>query len=742
MFKVNNLMGLIIVGILLLNSLTGCAPKTTPLPLSISTATNQPTIPLNTPIQPSPTLPPPTSKPTLEITNTPKPTPTPTPEPKRAEAGEEFSLCKLPPELTTSSNDSTSIALKVALGAPMAIIPASLRPGAASQQEGKVYRVAVLQDITSTNYWAANGPDNTVYNSYMLPQRLSLYTLTDKYFTFVPSVAQDFPPQLVQEGDYWSAEIPIKKDIKWSDGSSLTAKDIAFTANTTLKFGLASGNWSYRYNRNFLDRVEAIDELTVKLYYHKRPGLFAYLYGTLQAPILQESFWSAKISEANATDTLDTLSADANEEQKSAAQEAAQKKLFAINPESEPTAGGYILSQWKKGAFLELTRNKDYFQSGLVIQQWSNGAYQDSNGVKVGVPEGTVESTIEVGPHFDQVIYSRFGSSNSALQALQNGKIDFILNPSLSPRSKQMDQLRSDPNITVIENSPNGFRYLSFNMRRKPVSDCAFRQAVAILIDQEYLSQTVFENTILPSYSIVPEGNTAWHYPNTAKIGMGLSREQRLNLAVNLLGQAGYTWQEDKKPTWDAASAKVVPGGTLIMPDGKPVPSLVLVGPDMSTDSVRAITADWIKTWLGEVGISVRLQLSSFNNLVSRVFTKQDFDMFILGWSLSFYPDYLVNFFTEEQAASDGNNAGGYSNPEYDKWADELNSCETIEYCKDINDQLQVALAIDLPYVVLFQTKFIEVFRNDLIVFPYLQQFGGLAYTHAGGSLQNSVKPK
>ena len=56
-----------------------------------------------------------------------------------------------------------------------------------------MYRVGVFEDVTTTNFWAANGPDNTVWNSYMLPQRWYLYGLSEKYFTFVPSLAKALP---------------------------------------------------------------------------------------------------------------------------------------------------------------------------------------------------------------------------------------------------------------------------------------------------------------------------------------------------------------------------------------------------------------------------------------------------------------------------------------------------------------------------------------------------------------------
>ncbi len=121
------------------------------------------------------------------------------------------------------------------------------------QQAGKVYRVGVFEDVTSLNFFQANGPDNTVWNSYMLPKRLSLYTLADKIFTFVPWVAAELPPPLAEENGKWVTTVKMREDVTWSDGTPLTAADVAFTENAILKFGIISGNFQDWADGNFLE---------------------------------------------------------------------------------------------------------------------------------------------------------------------------------------------------------------------------------------------------------------------------------------------------------------------------------------------------------------------------------------------------------------------------------------------------------------------------------------------------------
>ena len=615
-------------------------------------------------------------------------------------------------------------------------------PNAALQQAGTVYRVGVFEDVTTLNFWAANGPDNTVWNSYMLPKALSLFALTDKYFTLVPQLAAvPIPDLLTEEGDFWVTEIPMRQDIVWSDGTPLTANDVAFTAKSILDLGLISGNFQQWYDANYLDHIEAVDDYTAKVVYHTKPGLARHEWGTLQAPVLPEAYWAPVVEEAMAPITA--LGDDPSDEDLAAAQAEAHDILFAHEVDGEPTAGGFVLSKWEKGAFIDETKNPDYLDTGLAIQQWSNGAYKDSAGVEAGpAPEGDVETEYTVGPNVDSVVYSYYGSQDAAILALKNDEVDYVINP-LGLQRGLAEQIKTDPNLTVLENNDNGFRYMSFNNRRRPMNDCSFRQAVAVLIDKEFVTGTILQNVAFPLYTFVPEANPAFYLDDVPKFGQGLTREERTNLAVAILEQAGYTWEGDVKPTWDPENRQVTQAGHLLMPDGTPVPELNIPAPSPGYDPLRSTFAIWIETWLNEFGVPATAQLAGFNVIVPIIFTEQSFDMYLLGWSLTLFPDYLYDFFSEEQAAEDGNNAGGYVNPEFEELGKALLTCETFESCKEISDQIQLMLATEVPYVVLFDTGIIEGYRSANVEYPFTETLSGLQYAHQfGGQLQSTVNLK
>ena len=624
---------------------------------------------------------------------------------------------------------------------------------ASPPQQERVYRVGVFEDLTSTNFWGANGPDNTVWNAYMLPQPLTMYNLAPQRFDLVPQVASDLPEPLSQEGDFWVVEIPIRDNITWSDGEPFTAEDVAFTANATLKLGLISGNWSQWYDANYLDHIEAVSDYVVKYYYHTKPGLARHENGTLQAPILAEHFWALMVDEAAAP--IDALPEGASDEELLAAQAEAHDNLFAMEADGEPVAGAYLFTRWEPGAFTEASANPDYFQAGAVVMEYANGAYQETladvyDFTLYGEAGGDVQLEFQVGPHVGAAVYTIYSSQDAAILALKAGEIDMLLNP-LGLQRGLLDQVEGDENLEVLQNSVNGFRYMAFNHRRQPMNDCSFRQAVAVLIDKEFVAKTILQDVAFPLYSFVPEANGAWYFDDVPKLGLradgtSMSREERVNLAVAILEQAGYSWENDQKPVWNVDNNEVDAGGRLIMPDGTPVPEIELWGPNAGYDPLRATFAIWIENWLQEAGIPVVANLANFNTLIPLIFTEQDFDMYILGWSLDIFPSYMRDYWHSEQAVPDGNNAAGYNNPEFDEMSEKLLTCESFEECKPISDQLQAMLATEVPYVLLFDTGIIEPYRSASVEFPYTSHLSGLQYGHQIGNtnipLQNAVRIK
>ena len=538
----------------------------------------------------------------------------------------------------------------------------------------KIYKIGISEDLTTTNYWAYLGPDGTIWNLYVLSGgKPSLYTYTSQTFDWVPSLASDFPTALVEESvdgqNLWTTEVPLKQGMMWSDGNEVTAEDFAFTANTASELML-TGNWPGIVDPEYFHHAEALDPYRLKIYFKQKPGLARWQFGLAFMPIFSSAYWGPVVAEAKEAGELTEQ----------------QKVLYAHVPEGEPTGGPFDFDKWERGAFAEKSRYDNYFFRGSVSTQYDNGAYVESKpGVfefsAFGEPSGQVALQTTEGPNASSAIYSVYGSQDASVLALKKGDIDFMLNP-LGLSKGLQEQLEGAEGLTTIENPSSGVRYLGFNFRRQPLSDKVFRQAVATLIDKEFLTQTVLQGVAIPVYAMVPSGNAAWYNPDVPQIGRGLTRAERVAQAVALLKEAGFTWEVEPRVSEDGRFVEQE-GEGLRMPNGEPIPEMTVLAPSPGYDPLRSTFAIWIERWLNEVGIPVRADLTGFNLIVEKVFNQQDFDMWILGWSLTLYPDYLEAFFHSRYSDLEEFNAGGYNNAEFDQLADNLVAETDLESARD-----------------------------------------------------------
>ena len=224
------------------------------------------------------------------------------------------------------------------------------------------------------------------------------------------------------------------------------------------------------------------------------PGLSVWQFGLGFMPIMAEHYWSPVVEEIKGSgDTEQQIEA-----------------LFAHVPDNEPTVGGFTFSKWEPGAFFENDAAPNYAWKGMMVTEYENGAYAESNdrldyeATFYGDAEGAKTLEYEVGPHVDTALFSIYGNQDAAILALTNGDIDYLFNP-LGVEKGFQDRIRSANDLTIVSNADNGMFYLGFNTRKTPMSFKEFRQAVATIIDKEFVSQTILQDSTIPMYSVVPE---------------------------------------------------------------------------------------------------------------------------------------------------------------------------------------------------------------------------------------------
>jgi peptide/nickel transport system substrate-binding protein len=599
-----------------------------------------------------------------------------------------------------------------------------------------VYRIAILADMTSSNIWNLWGPGASAYNYVVqLSYWERLFTVSDHRYDFVPELAADYGSPLEQEGDFWVTTIPLRQDMLWSDGSPITADDVAFTAQVGIDFEL-SGNWDF--GGGDLDHVEAVDPHTVKFYYKVKPGLAMHEYGTLQDPIVCKAYWEPKLVDAYAA--LDAIAdMDPESDEYAVGLAEAQQVVYGIEAKEEPISGAYMFDKWEVGAFVENAANNTNFYKGTTVDEYGNGAYRERNVsgrdfMAFGAADGEPELSFTYGPYARSAIYSVY-SQDAAVLALLKGDVDYIYNPSgYGPGLRA--QLDGNSDVTVVENPRNGFRFLAFNFNSPPMDDVAVRQAITCMIDKEFLTERILQGAALPVYTPVPEGLAFWYNPEVTRLCYGMGEQERMEWAVERLREAGYTW--DVEPSWNEDRGGSVEWGEgLKMPNGRYVPELLLLAPSPGYDPLRATTGVLIEQWAGMLGFPVRAQLTNFNNILNETLGGGgNFDMVVSGWTLDIFPSHLCEFFLEEYGGPFA--FTGYAGEELASMCADFNVSTDLAEARQLGYKMQEILATELPYTYLFANPVQDAYNLTSIDFPFTDILDGIESIYGMPDLVNA----
>jgi len=280
----------------------------------------------------------------------------------------------------------------------------------------------------------------------------------------------------------------------------------------------------------------------------------------------------------------------------------------------------------------------------------------------------------------DQVIVQYYKTSSDLALALKQGEVN-IAYRSLSPTD--INSLRGESGLQVVEGNGIEIRYIVFNEDLQPGSNdaqkLAVRQAVAYTIDRDAIASKVYEGTVQPLYSMVPQGLQYATEPFKTQYGA----TPDVNKAKQVLQQAGVK---------------------------TPVPMELWYTPS-HYGPVSADEYAEIKHELDDSGLfDVTLKSTEWNQYSTAAFTDK-YPVYQLGWFPD-YPDaddYTASFYSKDSFLNDH-----YSNPEMEKLlAQEKASTNTSER-EQAFAKIQDIGAKDAPTVPVWQGKQIAVAQDDI----------------------------
>lgn len=330
-------------------------------------------------------------------------------------------------------------------------------------------------------------------------------------------------------------------------------------------------------------------------------------------------------------------------------------------------------------------------------------------------------------PYIDSLRIEIFGSANAMHQALLNAEIDQTYGG--LPVDKAATATNND-DLNVVQSPDDGWSHHSWNLRRKPFDDKAFRQFLVKAMDHQFVVEDLYKGIGATKGSYVtPVAFDSWRpdepteadehegiplpdllFPEATRGNSNLNSEARTEMR-NFLVNADdakyeYTFEEYSS---DVATA---PDGKVLHVDGEPLPDAhtdndgnagqgpleMSYNPPSDSPLGARIASNWLAVLKG-VGIPARGLVQSFNSQLPKVYTNQNYDMFEMGWTgLTVTNDHYASFF-----GSDGIGEGGFNPMAYTGADDLIEQNKTkmeLEPRKPIVKQILAQIWSDAPTLV------------------------------------------
>ncbi|MDZ7904384.1 MAG: extracellular solute-binding protein [Cypionkella sp.] len=266
----------------------------------------------------------------------------------------------------------------------------------------------------------------------------------------------------------------LRKDVKFSDGSPMTAADVVFSYELFRDKGIAE--FRTVANEKF-QSVEAIDDHTVK---------FTFTPGTAMRDMPSTAGGLTIVSKAD--------------------YEANKRDLEESSLDPMLGTGAYVLGSLRPGQQIILKRNPDYWAANHPLMVGRS--------------------------NFDTIRVEYFGDSNAAFEGFKSGVFTFH-NESSSKQWATAYDFENLNNGSVIKAAlPDGSiastQSFIFNLRREKFQDIRVRQAIGLMFNFEWSNQTLFYDL----YARIPS-----FFANTAMEAKGAPTPEEVALLQPLVDQ-------------------------------------------------------------------------------------------------------------------------------------------------------------------------------------------------------------
>lgn len=416
----------------------------------------------------------------------------------------------------------------------------------------------------------------------------------------------------VQEQTYYTYY--LRNDVKWSDGTPYTTKDIAF-GHALLNSEYVDGDAIRTYYQDLLE-CRPFGPYVIRMRYRQQYfKAFEFTYGiTLYSPPFH--FFEKIFQEQGRELTLEDLTP---------AQESEQKKISVHSQEfgkffntddrynrSPLGTGQYIVDKWITKDRVELVRNQNYW----------NAPYAG---------------------HVDRIIFKFIPDQVSAMAALKAGEIDFFWDMSAEQFFEDWPNIDPDRRAAYVQASwySPSFGYFGWNELAPQFQDRRVRIALALLMDRQD-----FVDTKLHGAGIVVSGTQYYFGPGYDRDVAPLGYDPET--ARDLLAAAGWI-DTDNDGILDRDGVKFEI--KLTLPQGKPI---------------IVQRCEVLQKNLKSVGIDLKIQDLEWASFIDKVRAKEC-DVITLSWATPVESDPFQIWHSSGAGRHNrGSNSISYANPQAD----------------------------------------------------------------------------
>lgn len=131
--------------------------------------------------------------------------------------------------------------------------------------------------------------------------------------------------------------------------------------------------------------------------------------------------------------------------------------------------GPFMFDAWEKGARITLKKNPSYWEA----------------------PK----------PYLDELVFEVLTDANARMLQFQSGDLDIVTDVPFN----QLEPLRANPDVVVLQDAVARFDYIGLNVTRAPLDDRKVRQAINHAVDKDAIIQNVLFGAGTPATSFLPK---------------------------------------------------------------------------------------------------------------------------------------------------------------------------------------------------------------------------------------------